>query len=67
MKYLLDTNVIIAMLRGQHGVREAIIKKGFSSCCISEITYAEILSGAVKSDLGRHQHVRLGELVKFLR
>ena len=56
MKYLLDTNVLVAMFRGQHGIREAILKAGFSNCAVSEITLAEILTGAYKGGYERHAH-----------
>lgn len=56
MKYLLDTNVLVAMFRGQHGIREAILKAGFGNCAISEITLAELLTGAYKGGYDRHAH-----------
>lgn len=45
MKYLLDTNICIHLLRGRMEVAEAIDKVGLSNCCISEITKAELLVG----------------------
>ena len=56
MKYLLDTNVLVAMFRGQHGIREAILKAGISNCAVSEITLAELLTGAYKGGIERHAH-----------
>lgn len=56
MKYLLDTNVLVAMFRGQHGIREALLKAGFGNCAISEITLAELLAGAHKGGYDRHAH-----------
>lgn len=56
MRCLLDTNVLIAMFRGQHGIRQAILKAGFENCSISEITLAELLSGAYKGGFDRHAH-----------
>lgn len=56
MKYLLDTNVLVAMFRGQHGIREALIKAGLDNCAISEITLAELLAGAHKGGYDRHAH-----------
>ena len=53
MKYLLDTNVLVAMFRGQYGIREAILKAGFPNCAISEITLAELMTGAYKGGYGR--------------
>lgn len=45
MKYLLDTNICIHLLRGRMEVAEAIDRVGLSNCCISEITKAELLVG----------------------
>ena len=56
MKYLLDTNAIIAMFRDLHGMRAAILKAGFDTCAISEITLAELLYGAYKGGYERHSH-----------
>lgn len=56
MKYLLDTNVLIAMFRGQYGIREMLIKEGMENCAVSEITLAEILTGAYKGGYDRHLH-----------
>ena len=56
MKYLLDTNAIIAMFRDLHGMRAAILKAGFDACAISEITLAELLYGAYKGGYERHSH-----------
>lgn len=56
MKYLLDTNVLVAMFRGQYGIREAILKAGINNCVVSEITLAELLTGAYKSGYDRHLH-----------
>lgn len=56
MKYLLDTNVLISMFRGQHGIREAILKAGIENCAISEISYGEIVTGAYRGGYDRHAH-----------
>lgn len=45
-QYLLDTNVIVFLLRGRMGIRGAIERIGIDQCHISEITYAELLYGA---------------------
>ena len=45
MKYLLDTNICVHLLRGRRDVAEAIDGVGISACCISEITQAELLFG----------------------
>ena len=48
MKYLLDTNVLIAIFRDEHGIREAILQAGTKNCAISELTFGELLVGAYK-------------------
>ena len=56
MRYLLDTNVLVAMFRGRQRIREALLKVGFDNCSLSEISIAELLFGAYKSDYSRHRH-----------
>lgn len=50
MKYLLDTNVLIAMFRKQHGIRESILQVGVNNCFVSEVTIAELKVGAYKTN-----------------
>ena len=45
MKYLLDTNICIFLLRGRREIAEKIDEAGIENCCISEITKAELLLG----------------------
>lgn len=45
MKFLLDTDVVISLLRGNKKVAASIDRVGISSCRISEITRAELLYG----------------------
>ena len=52
MKYLLDTNICIFLLRGKYDVAEKKNAVGFEDCYISEITIAELKYGA---ELGRAQ------------
>lgn len=47
-KYLLDTNVIVEMLRGNQLIRNKIQSVGLENCVISEITIAELYFGAHK-------------------
>lgn len=56
MRYLLDTNVCVAMLRNQYGVRARIQNAGFDNCAVSEITIAELFYGAAKS--GHQKHIQ---------
>ena len=46
--YLLDTNVLIDMFKGNQRVQERIFRAEFHNCCISEITLAELYVGAFK-------------------
>ena len=48
-RYLLDTNVLIAMFRGNRDVRGNILKAGFENCFVSEISIAELFYGAAKA------------------
>ena len=48
-QYLLDTNVLIAMFKGQHGIQEKMVAVGLQNCFVSEITLAELYAGAYKS------------------
>ena len=49
MDYLLDTNICIHYFKGQFGIKERIEKIGFENLAISEITLAELIYGAEKS------------------
>ena len=49
MEYLLDTNICIHYFKGQFGIKERIEKIGFKNFAISEITLAELIYGAEKS------------------
>ena len=55
-KYLLDTNVIIEVLRGNEDMITKIESVGQSNCYISEITLAELLYGAVRSNNPKNFH-----------
>lgn len=50
MNYLLDTNICIHYFKGQFGLNEKLKQIGFSECAISEITLAELIYGAEKSN-----------------
>lgn len=45
MKFLLDTNICVHLLRGNRNVAQAIDEVGVENCFISEITKAELLLG----------------------
>ena len=47
-KYLLDTNVLISMLKNKGNVRRRLQETGFKNCVVSEISIAELFYGAAK-------------------
>lgn len=49
MEYLLDTNICIYYFKGQFELKDKIEKIGFHKFAISEITLAELIYGAEKS------------------
>ena len=49
MDYLLDTNICIYYFKGQFGLKDKIKEIGFKNFAISEITLAELIYGAEKS------------------
>ncbi|MCD4818429.1 MAG: type II toxin-antitoxin system VapC family toxin [Candidatus Cloacimonetes bacterium] len=49
MDYLLDTNICIHFFKGQFGLKDKIKKIGYKRFAISEITLAELIYGAEKS------------------
>lgn len=51
LKYLLDSNICIHLLRNRAEVVEAISKVGWNNCCISELTVVELYYGAECSQL----------------
>ena len=53
-RYMLDTNAIVEMLRGNRNVVSQIEKHGIKNCFISEITIAELTYGAIKSGNSKH-------------
>jgi tRNA(fMet)-specific endonuclease VapC len=64
MRYLLDTNVCINLLRANSAaVMARLAHVGFTACAISEITEAELRFGAEKSQRPPYQHVLIDQLV----
>jgi tRNA(fMet)-specific endonuclease VapC len=47
--YLLDTNIIVFLFKGNENITKRIKKSGLKNCFISEITIAELKYGAEKS------------------
>lgn len=52
-QYLLDTNICIHFIKGEHDLGSKIQKVGFQSCYISSITIAELLYGVENSSPDR--------------
>lgn len=50
MKYLLDSNICVHFFRGKYGIMDKLNNVGIENCAISEITLAELVFGAEKSD-----------------
>ena len=57
MKYLLDTNICISLLKNQYGIRETILNVKTKNCFVSEISIAELYYGASKSN-NREERVK---------
>ena len=49
IQYLLDTNICIYFMKGLYDLKTKIQKVGTDSCCISEITLAELNFGVENS------------------
>lgn len=47
--YLLDTNICVHFLRGEHQLQARFAAFGLAQCFVSEITVAELLFGAANS------------------
>lgn len=56
MKYLIDSNVCIHFFRGKYNIIEKFTEVGMQNCAISEITLAELVFGAEKSDNPKKNH-----------
>ena len=56
MKYWLHSNICIHFLRGKYNVIEKLNEVGIDNCAISEITLAELVFGAEKSDNPKKNH-----------
>ncbi|MDE6794434.1 MAG: type II toxin-antitoxin system VapC family toxin [Muribaculaceae bacterium] len=48
-RYLLDTSICVFLMRGKFNLYRKLEEIGLRNCCISEITVAELLFGAVWS------------------
>ena len=50
MKYLIDSNICIHFFRGKYNIIDKLNSVELKNCAISEITLAELVFGAEKSD-----------------
>ncbi|KXF78261.1 twitching motility protein PilT [Paramesorhizobium deserti] len=64
--YLLDTNILIAALKGQPAVRERLESLSLSNMRLSAIVLGELELGAEKSAHGERSRARLAALVERL-
>lgn len=48
--YLLDTNILVAMLKDEYGVSDQILSHGYENCYVPEISLAELYYGAFYSE-----------------
>ena len=66
MKYLLDSNICIHFFRGKFNVFEKLNEVGIENCAISEITLAELVFGAEKSNNPKKNHKLIEKFVSQL-
>ena len=64
--YLLDTNILIAALKGQLGVRKRLNSLPLSAMRLSAIVLGELEFGAEKSAHGERNRIRLAALAQRL-
>lgn len=67
MKFLLDTNAVICMMKGTYGVRERILEAGLCNCYVSEITIAELLVGYFKTNKNEKQLQEVHSVQKLFK
>lgn len=66
MNYLLDTNICVHFFRGRFGVAEKIEVAKAENCAISEITLAELVFGAEKSENPEKNHQLVEQLIEIV-
>lgn len=66
MKYLLDSNICIHFLRGQHGLIDKLKAVELKNCAISEITLAELVFGAENSNNPDKNHEIIEKFISQL-
>ena len=63
---LLDSNVLIHLLRKNESVRQHILETGWRNCCVSEISIVELLYGAECSAYPEKNRTLLKDLLNQL-
>jgi len=63
MKYLLDTNVLIDLLRGDQDIIKNLQTVTIDECCITDITAYELFYGAYKSKDPQEAVSKIYELI----
>lgn len=66
MKYLLDSNICIHFFRGKFGTIDKLNEVGIENCAISEITLAELVYGAEKSNNPKNNHEIIEQFISQL-
>lgn len=62
--YLLDTNIVIFLFRGNQNVTAKIDDVQLKNCFVSEITIAELKYGAEKSSNPKYHHQLINKFVE---
>lgn len=65
-RYLLDTNIVIASLKGHPAVRARLEGIALNQLLLSSIVLGELAFGAEKSAFAERNHARLAELAQRL-
>ena len=63
-RYLLDTNICIAFLRGNRDIADKLISLGEGYCCLSVITLYELMFGAYYS---KHEEQEVPKVKLFIK
>lgn len=66
MKYLLDSNICIHFFRGKYGIIDKLIDVGIENCAVSEITLAELIFDAEKSENPEKNHKLIEKFISQL-
>ena len=64
MNYLLDTNICIHFFRGEFNLLTKFEEIGIDNCAISEITLAELVFGAEKSQNPKKNHKLIEDFIE---